>query len=147
MATGQTTTTAGYYDVSMTTPVTLTATCGGDCGCSSPMSATSLITDGSSATNNYKAEQDCEWKISGPDKCLRFTRFRTEAVYDKVVVSICTTSLCNAYSGSYKYDGDGPVLDQNIPYKGDFMHITFISDNVAQYLGLSASYGTTATTI
>jgi hypothetical protein len=154
IATGQTTTTPGYYGgTTTTTPATLTATCGGGCGCSSPMSASTLITDGSadSVSAFYNNNLRCWWQIVGSrfHRFLRFHRFNTETNYDQFIVKVCTSAACTNVTQTLQYSGKNSMpLETDITYDGfgDFLYITFTSDVSVPSTGFSVSYGTTATT-
>ena len=150
MITGQTTTTPGYYSRTSMTPLTINATCGGGCSCSSPMSASATITDGFSASNiQYPARLDCWWQLfGGAGRWLNFYKYNI-GTYDTFTVHTCTSSLCNAYSKSTVYSGAGPQKGVQHMYDGEFMRITFSSGGwvSVQGQGFGASYGTHATTI
>jgi hypothetical protein len=147
----------GFYNVMTSQPAQLTATCGTtapsaiSCGCVSPMSATSFITDGSAAGALYTRYARCWWKILGTNPYLIFTRFQTAPYGDFVKVNPCTTEACTVFAaGGKSYDGVSnygngfPLLNTQIQFSTKFLYVTWDAYESTQGTGFNASFGTNA---
>jgi hypothetical protein len=136
----------GHYNRSSLIKDTITATCGGNCFCDSPMAPGAVISH-SNYNEYWQNNRNCWWKILVNNPTLRFTFFQTEYIIDPVIISRCDNVDCSMYETLQTYhspSGDyTQPLEEVVEYRTDFgIYITFTSGPWERERGFRAYFDT-----